>query len=222
MTTLEMDAIAAEVLRRIALRTSDRRVLLLLGSASESQELRTYLRGLEQENCVFTQLLQGDEAVCGCLETVHQVISLGAEAALPLFSELVERQNLVVVSGLTLAQLSNIRDLRIGSGAEDLICEALRQGKRVRAFSDALAVSLAHRGFAARIKLLRTELEDYGMEFDTRSDGLKAPCQLRKPVISKQDLREIEGGAVIVGRDTVFTTTARQLLEEKNIEIIRR
>ena len=131
MSTLEMDAIVAEVLRRIGLSTCSRRALLWLGHASDDMAVRTFLNSLEQESYVFTQILRQDEEPCHSLKAVHQVITLGEESALYPLPELIRRQDLVVVSGLTLAQLSNIRDLRIRQEIEELICEALRQGKEL-------------------------------------------------------------------------------------------
>lgn len=220
MSTLEMDAIVAEVLRRIGLSTCSRRALLWLGHASDDMAVWTFLNSLEQESYVFTQILRRDEEPCRSLRAVHQVIPLGEESALHPLSDLIRLQDLVVVSGLTLAQLSNIRDLRIGQEIEELICEALRQGKRVCAFSDALDVSTAADGFASKILQLRKELESCGMEFQVEPAIPRTLRQLYKPVISKQDLLDIEDGAIVVGRNTVFTTSAKQLLDDRNLEVI--
>lgn len=220
MSTLEIEDIVAEVLRRIKLCTGKKHALVLVEHSSGSEAVQNYLKCLEGKEYVLTQVLPRGEDPCCSLEMVHQVLPLGLEST-PPFSELIRKQDLVVASGLTLAHFSNIRDIRINGDTEALICEALRQGKRVRVFSDAVDTSAASEGFAAKVLALQSELESYGMEFQSRFIAPQVPRQLFQPVINKQDLLNIETGLIIVGQDTVFTTSAKLLLREKNIEVIR-
>lgn len=219
MTMTRLEEITGEVIRRLALLTAENRGLLLLSGGVEHPGLRQHLEELEREGYVFTQLMRKNEDVCPWVRTVHRRVesgSLGDEEALV---SLVSGQDEVVVSGMTLAQAAALRELRLEGIAAKLICEALRQGKAVRVFSGHLELHAASPGFGGQARRLLAELEAWGIQFP----GSAGPngVRLEKAMLTRQDLKNVLEGPVIVDRKTTLTTSAKLLLEERGIAVLR-
>ena len=128
-------------------------------------------------------------------------------------------------SGLSLRQLSAVRDLRISCSVTALLCEGLRRGKQIHVWTEALTPDGAAPEYARKLGDLRTELECMGIEFAGKEWAKEMdllPLQMMQRVISKQDLQQIGDGPILVNRDAVFTTTAKELLARRKINVIRR
>lgn len=223
MTDERIESIAAEVLRRAERYSRAKRALVYIADGNPAP-VRHCLAELCREGYVLTYAARGEQddtelpAVCSrvCLddpEFAGQISVLAAE------------QDVLVFSGLSLLQLSAVRDLRVTCGVTALLCEGLRRGKQVRVWTEALTPDGAAPAYARKLDGLQEELECMGIEFAGKEWAKETdlpPLQMMQRVISKQDLQQIGGGPILVNRDTVFTTTARELLAKRKIDIIRR
>jgi len=219
MTAIELKAITDEVLRRLAIRTSSHRALLVLNHAPEASGLRDYLEELHAADYSFTQCLRVDEAQCPWLRTVHltrQWEGLESRAA----ERLVAEHHLLVVAGLSITQLTELRQLRMKDRLLELICRALRQGKEVRIFSEWADLSASQGGFASKMNRMLLELEALGIRFGAAPQVRGVTVD--KAVITKQDLKNVLEGPLVIGSKATLTATAKELLRERKIDVLRR
>ncbi len=220
MTKEQIDAIIYEVLRRMEIAAGEHKALLLMDGHAAPKALGAYLESLVEEGYVFTQLLKKNESVCSQVKTVHRTISPSALRCEEDLVEMVSHQDVLVISGMTLAQTAALRELRIEGLSAKLICEFLRQGKTVNIISDYLSLDQAPPAFGGKMRHLIAELESWGICFHgvTGDSGV----YIEKNIITKQDLKRVYEGPVVLDKRTALTTTAKNLLQERNIEILRR
>lgn len=218
-----IESIVAEVLRRAECYSHAKRALLFIADGNTAPVQRC-LAEMRCEGYVFTYAAgsaQDDTefpAICSriCLddpEFSKQIPVLAAE------------QDVLMFSGLSLRQLSAVRDLRISCSVTALLCEGLRRGKQIHVWTEALTPDGAAPEYARKLGDLRTELECMGIEFAGKEWAKEMdllPLQMMQRVISKQDLQQIGDGPILVNRDAVFTTTAKELLARRKINVIRR
>jgi len=218
MTAIEMKAIAGEVLRRLAIRTSSHRALLVLNHAPEVPELRDYLEELNTADYIFTQCLRGDEAQCPWLPVhlTRRWEGLDSRVA----EQLVSEHQLLVVAGLSVTQLIALRQMHMKDRLLELICRALRQGKEVRIFTEWADLSASSIGFANKMNRMLLDLEAWGIRFGAAYQ--ERGVTVDKAVITKQDLRNVLKGPLVNGRKASLTATAKELLRERGIDVLRR
>lgn len=219
MTEEYMESIVTEVLRRLQVNSGKKHALILM-AGEPTDSICDFAMDLMRRDYTFTHVVCKEQENVS-LPIVSRIF-LYANDFLERVSGLVNEQDILLLSGLSLSHLAQVRDLRPSCGITTLLCEALRCGKRVCIWTTALTPCQSTPLYAQKLIDMRSELENMGIEFCGKMPTISQPLQLMQQVISKQDLQQIEGGSVLVNRDTVFTTTAKELLSKRNITVIRR
>lgn len=147
--------------------------------------------------------------------------------------ELADNHERIILLGLTLKQLIRISEFQLADPITELVTEALRQGKQVVLISDRINTKKATPALAKKIDELKTTLKMYGVTID---EGISpnhtvagnpmestesARKRIDKKVIAKQDLKNTLSGVLEIRDDAVFTTTAKNLIEKREIRVIR-
>lgn len=212
MNDKDIEFMIDEVIKRLELQSSAHKVLLLM--KYENKCLKPYLEQLKENEYCVSQLLVGNQAA------YDQISVNGAfHYCEDSLTEDIKDYELIVVSGIHFKELTSIENLEIKDEITNVICEGLRQGKKVEVFSEAIDWSNAKTGFADHILKTIYRLEAYGISFPGKTE-----CKVRtidKEVIGRQDLRRVDSDLIVVRRRAIFTESARELIQQRNIEVIR-
>lgn len=213
MNDKDIEFMIDEVIKRLELRSSAHKVLLLM--KYENKCLKPYLEQLKENEYCVSQLLMGNQA------EYDQVLVNGAfHYCEDSLTEDIKDYELIVVSGIHFKELASIENLEVKDEITNVICEGLRQGKKVEVFSEAIDWSNAKMGFADNILKIIYRLESYGISFPGKTEGKDRVID--KEVIGRQDLRRVDSDLIVVDRRAIFTESARELIQQRNIEVIRK
>lgn len=213
MTTLEIENVINEVLKRLEFKTCAGRALLVI--KENTAELEPYLKKAREEGyCVSQMLMKTQRPYEGFSFTTAFDYSQNT------LSEDLSPYERLVVCGLSLQDLLRLGRLESDDETACVIFEALRSGKKVDVLSDAIDFSNAKIDFAEGILKILYKLESFGITFPARVEDPRSVID--KDVIDRQDLKRVCGSLIILRRKAFITESAMRLIEQRNIEIIRR
>lgn len=223
MNDLEIQAIVDEVIRRI--RANNRgRYLAILRSGKEEAAARQYFSN-KSDGFMADKLL------------MSQMI---AESQKNAFApqEKAEQYDGFVFAGLSLKQLIGITRFEPDCPIVETIIEALRAGKPCVVISKWFDITGGTKAFTNRVKQIKDQLKTFGVTvvsedeltgspfFDTENGNNAAQdrshtTRIDQRVIAKQNLKNVQGGLLEIPADAVLTTTAKELIQKRNIVIKR-
>lgn len=219
MTEKEMDWIVEEVVRQIQKIRQKKRVLVLVHHE-------------EEENAAQRHLAEGglSDWETDRIWTDQYLSTVMGNNNSP--QALMENYDGLLIGGVTLKQLVQLKALLLDDPISETMAEFLRTGKPVTVVSSPINCTKASAAFSEKIAELKKTLKTYGMVFvedcdlnkenmaEAKSD-LRNRWRIDKRVIAKQDLKDMADGELEIREDTVFTTTAKELLAKKNIHVCR-
>lgn len=222
MTEKEIQRIVEEVVRRIFSLDEKKKVLVLTGMLSRKESISRYLQN--------TVEFRGEEEF---LLNPKEQITASEKGEV---SSMVENCRALFIDGLTLKQTVEISELRPSNPASEFAVEALRIGKPVVVVSEQIDAKNGTAAFSEQIDMLKDKLTAYGITFvsvqdlegnPSAAEGREASVfhsirkRLDQRVIAKQDIKDMYKGYLEIREDAVLTTTAKELLDRREIEIIR-
>ncbi len=213
-----IDALAEEVIRRLAMLTREKRVLIVVRKEGMTECVADYIKSSYSEDCLLTGCFE-DKHVSKGFDAIdfHSVVDMPEPGE--AMRELVSMHNSFLVAGLTVSQLVDLDNMDIHDEFQLLVYEALRQGKEICLFSEDLHLSAACSKFREDVikKILR--LKRWGLVFPQLDDS---PYMLAgKRVISTEDIKKAGKGIVVVDKNAVVTTNAMKYMENHDISLVR-
>ena len=218
MTENKINRIVEEVMKRLAVLSQEKKYLTIVFSC--------------EENVLTCDFLKNGETREEPSVIYYNTLKENFDAEVKSFPMLMEKYEGLLIKDVTLKYLCRIASMRLDDPMVELVTEALRQGKPVNVESKWIDVTKLQPALQKKINNTKKILIEYGLTFNKKQEAptvektgttslADSKITIDKKVIAKQDLKNVLRGEIVVRRDAVFTTTAKDLIEKRNIRINR-
>jgi len=219
-----VEIIVNEVIRRIKVLINTHKGLVICTENTDIEVLEIFINSMEAQgfilDCIYVKGTEDKFKEITCLDNARIIKVIEKNKPVFDFKEIVEEYEVLMVSNLGLSEIDSIKELRIENEFLSLIYEGLKQGKKVYSLSKDIEINPVNKGLVKKIKKLIGQLDELGLKMITRTK--QENIVLEKDVITIADVNNIETGPILLKRNAVITSPARDYLKEAGIEILRR
>lgn len=215
-----VEQIVNEVVQRILRQHEKRKALVLSCEDDMDTSLISYLDELKANGYSLSQCRSTHNDLDSYGYYFNQEERIDDEISRSELKKIVVKYDTIIIAKMNVGQLSSLCNLQISDNELIILFEGLRLNKEICVFSQDILVESASVGLKIKVDELVEELKILGIKFP----GFKTQnnVMLEKSVINKQDIIDLMGKVLLIDSKAIITASARTLLKERGVEIVRK
>lgn len=210
--------IVDEVVRRIKHLISTHRGLVVIRDHTDYERLNMVLTTMYENGFKFDVLDMQHQNKTYNFDSKIKDISIISELDKDANFDFIHQYKTVIISNLSIIEISKLSKLNIESQFMQLLFEVLKEGIPIYGISNDLEVK-NNLGLQNLVQSLCLNLEEIGLRMIMSN---KHPKSLDSQIITLEMVKEIEQRKLIISKSAIVTNAAKDYLIQNNIEIIRK